>query len=69
MSELEQIRKRFHIVGTVELAASGKSVKVTVTDCPLSTSDRVYFINRESIVQLVHGHRKDATVFILEPQE
>jgi hypothetical protein len=68
-NSLEYVRKQFHIVGTVELAASGKSLKIQITDCPLSVSEHIYYVGREAIVQLIQGHKKWATVFILEPKE
>lgn len=64
-----QPQLEFHNVGFVELAATGRSVKVKITDCPLSVSEHTYYIGREALVQLLHGNRKTATIYILEPKE
>lgn len=65
-------RLGFKTVGTAELASTGRSVKLEISEC---TRNAVYdcrqplYISREYLVQLLHGHRKTAGIYILVPAD
>lgn len=59
----------FHNVGFCEIASTGRSVKLKITDDPSTVFERTFYVGREALVQLLHGNRKTATIYILEPKE
>lgn len=62
----------FKVVGTAEIASTGRSVKIDIAEC---TRNYVYdckntiYMSREHLVELLHGHRKTVTLYILVPAE
>jgi hypothetical protein len=60
----------FKNVEYVEISSSGQSVKILVSDCPRSVFEcRPVYASREQLLALLHGHRKDVTLYVLEPEK
>jgi len=52
----------FESVGYIEIAPSKKSLRLKITP-ESSIFEDTYYINLDSMEQLLKGHRKEATIF------
>jgi hypothetical protein len=59
----------FDVVGTIERASSGKSLKIDLRDLPFTTFRHVFYVGLEAMEELLAGHKKTATIYMLKPQQ
>jgi len=64
MSETKQVQKRFHNVGVAQIAPSGRSLRLDITNDPSTVFDKILYISKQHLKQILQGQRKTATVYV-----
>ena len=59
----------FDVVGTIQRASSGKSLKIDLRDLPFTSFRHVFYIGINAMEDVLAGRKKSATVYMLKPQE
>lgn len=58
----------FKNVGFIQLASTGRSLVIQIMDCHRSVFEcRRVYVSCEHLHEIIHGNRKDACLYVLEP--
>lgn len=59
----------FDDVGIMELAASKKSLKITLNDLPYTTFTHVFYVSAKNVEAVLNGHKKNVTIVMIAPKK
>ena len=57
----------FENVGIVEMAPSGKSLRIILNDVPYTTFTHTFYFSVKNTELLLKGHKKNVTVVMVKP--
>lgn len=57
----------FDNVGVIEIAPSGKSLRIVLNDLPFTTFTHTFYVSVKNTELLLKGHKKNVTIVMVKP--
>jgi hypothetical protein len=66
MNEVGRNTTKFENVGIIELAPSGKSLKITLNDLPFTTFKHVAYVSVKGVEDVLRKHKRNVTIVMIK---